>query len=80
MTLLEQIRRADATVPPEVLAAAVRRIVAVADPERIILFGSAARGEPKPDSDLDILVVKDGDYDHYQLTSELYRALGTAQK
>ena len=38
----------------------VRRIVEVAQPERIILFGSAARGEMMPDSDLDLLVVKSG--------------------
>lgn len=36
----------------------IRRIVAVAQPEKIILFGSAARGEPEPESDLDVLVVK----------------------
>lgn len=27
-------------------------------PERIILFGSAARGETTPDSDLDFLIIK----------------------
>jgi len=36
---------------------AVRRIVNHFHPERIILFGSAARGATTPDSDLDILVV-----------------------
>ena len=36
----------------------VRRIVEVAKPERIILFGSAARGEMGLDSDLDFLVIK----------------------
>ncbi|MBF0416530.1 MAG: nucleotidyltransferase domain-containing protein [Magnetococcales bacterium] len=35
----------------------VRRIVDVAHPLRIILFGSAARGEMGLDSDLDLLVV-----------------------
>jgi predicted nucleotidyltransferase len=35
----------------------VRRIVSAVHPLRIILFGSAARGEMGPDSDLDILVV-----------------------
>jgi predicted nucleotidyltransferase len=35
----------------------VRRIVEIVDPLRIILFGSAARGEFGPDSDLDVLVV-----------------------
>ena len=36
----------------------VRRIVKVAKPEKIILFGSAVRGEMGPDSDLDFLVIK----------------------
>ncbi len=35
----------------------VRRIVEVAHPLRIILFGSAARGEMGPNSDVDVLVV-----------------------
>lgn len=36
----------------------VRRIVAAVAPKEIILFGSAARGEMGPDSDIDLLVVK----------------------
>ena len=36
----------------------IRRIVEVAAPEKIILFGSAARGEMGPDSDVDRLVIK----------------------
>jgi predicted nucleotidyltransferase len=40
----------------------VRRIVEAFDPERIILFGSYASGEPTPDSDVDLLVVmEDGE-------------------
>ncbi|MCX5919289.1 MAG: nucleotidyltransferase domain-containing protein [Deltaproteobacteria bacterium] len=35
----------------------VRRIVEGFDPEKIILFGSHARGEAGPDSDVDLLVV-----------------------
>ena len=35
----------------------VRRIVAQFDPEKIILFGSHARGSVEPDSDVDLLVV-----------------------
>jgi len=35
----------------------VRRIVEAVRPLRIILFGSAARGEMGPNSDLDVLVV-----------------------
>ena len=40
-----------------VLDELVRRIVEVARPRRIILFGSAARGEMKEDSDVDVLVI-----------------------
>ena len=34
----------------------VERIVEVVNPLKIILFGSAARGEMGPDSDVDVLV------------------------
>ena len=44
----------------DTLNAIVTRIVDVADPEKIILFGSAARGEMGPHSDVDLLIVKDG--------------------
>jgi uncharacterized protein len=40
----------------------VPRIVDVAQPERIIPFGSAARGEMGPHSDVDVLVARRGDY------------------
>ena len=50
---MAQIRR-------KVLDEIIQRIVKVAQPERIILFGSAARGEMRPDSDVDLLVVKSG--------------------
>ncbi|MFO7975714.1 MAG: nucleotidyltransferase domain-containing protein [Candidatus Hydrogenedentota bacterium] len=35
----------------------VRRIVSQFHPERVILFGSHARGDAGPDSDVDLLVV-----------------------
>jgi predicted nucleotidyltransferase len=45
--------RADAPVVAELL----RRLVAAYRPERIYLFGSAARGDAGPDSDYDLLIV-----------------------
>ena len=42
---------------PEQLNELVQRIVTIAHPLRIILFGSAARGEMGADSDIDVLVV-----------------------
>jgi uncharacterized protein len=40
------------------IAEAVRRLVVAARPKRVILFGSHARGEARPDSDVDFLVVE----------------------
>jgi predicted nucleotidyltransferase len=48
------------TINPSTLDEIVRRIVEVAQPERIILFGSAVHGQLGPDSDIDLLVVKSG--------------------
>jgi len=47
----------------------VRRIVEVAAPDSIILFGSAARGEWSPDSDIDLLVVK-SDVEHRRMLAQ----------
>jgi len=53
----------------------VRRIVAVAEPERIILFGSAARGQMRSGSDYDLLIVKSGEYDTRELARTIYAHL-----
>ena len=37
------------------------RLVAAIHPRRIVVFGSRARGDAKPDSDLDLMVVADLD-------------------
>ena len=50
-------RRGGATLDPGTLHEIVRRVVEVARPERIVLFGSAARGEMGPHSDVDLLVI-----------------------
>lgn len=39
------------------LAEVVRRLVAAFHPQRVYLFGSAARGEASPDSDYDLMLV-----------------------
>jgi len=53
----------------------IRRVVEVAQPERIILFGSAARGAMGPNSDVDLLVVKCGEFDQITLTGDIYVSL-----
>lgn len=57
----------------------VRRILRVAKPERVILFGSAARGELTPDSDIDLLVLEPAPVDTRQrsvLFADALRGLG----
>ncbi len=57
---------------PVLLDEIVRRVVEVAEPDSIILFGSAARGEWGPDSDIDLLVIK-SDVEHRgRLAEEIY--------
>jgi len=41
----------------DLLRTLVNRLVDGFDPERILLFGSRARGTARPDSDVDVLVV-----------------------
>jgi|MudIll2142460700_1097286.scaffolds.fasta_scaffold174925_2 predicted nucleotidyltransferase len=60
---------------PAALETLVRRIVEVARPDRIVLFGSAARGEMGPDSDLDVLVVKSGVEHRRRLAQDIYMNL-----
>jgi len=45
----------------EALREIVRRLVEAFNPERVILFGSYAYGEPSPDSDVDLLVIMESD-------------------
>lgn len=59
----------------ELLAEITRRIRAVSDPQQIILFGSYARGEPGPGSDLDLLVIKDQVDSTRAEAARIYRAL-----
>lgn len=58
-----------------VIADIVQRIVVTAQPDKIILFGSRARGDARPDSDFDILVIKESAEPRYRRSVPLYVAL-----
>jgi predicted nucleotidyltransferase len=45
-------------ITSEQIESAVRTIVDAAKPERVVLFGSYARGDATDDSDLDLLVIE----------------------
>ena len=52
------------------------RIVRAFHPRRIVLFGSQARGNAKPDSDLDLFIEMDTDLDFYSRIPPITRLFG----
>ncbi|HEX9331513.1 MAG TPA: nucleotidyltransferase domain-containing protein [Anaerolineales bacterium] len=46
-------------IPQKAIDQVVEQIVEKFKPQKIILFGSYARGNPRPESDVDLLVVMD---------------------
>jgi predicted nucleotidyltransferase len=61
-------------IDPVILRSILRRVLSVTRPQKIILFGSAARGDAGPDSDIDLLVI--GNVAHRGRTAQrIYRRL-----
>jgi predicted nucleotidyltransferase len=65
----------DQSISPETLEQIVERLVALASPVRIILFGSNARGEAQAGSDLDLIVVEKDVTERFDEALRLDRAL-----
>jgi predicted nucleotidyltransferase len=63
-------------VDETLLKEVVRRVLTVARPDRIILFGSAATGQMTEDSDLDLLVVEPEPANTRDRSVRIRRALG----
>jgi len=53
----------------------IGRIIEAVHPLRIILFGSAARGEMTPDSDIDVLVVMPEGSHRLHTAQDIYQKL-----
>ncbi len=53
----------------------ISRIVEAATPDRIILFGSRARGTHRADSDYDLLVIEESDEPRYRRSAKFYTKL-----
>jgi len=62
-------------IPQDKIAEAIRTLVAEAQPQKIVLFGSYARGDAREDSDLDLLVIQDEVEDKAREMVRLRRAL-----
>ncbi|MCE2393048.1 nucleotidyltransferase domain-containing protein [Candidatus Poribacteria bacterium] len=59
----------------EAIELLVRRIIELVQPLRIILFGSAARGEMGPNSDIDVLVIMPDGVHRRRTAQLLYRQI-----
>lgn len=57
------------------LKEAVRRIIENFNPEKIILFGSYAYGQPTKDSDIDLMVIMDTDEKPHKRAVPIRKAL-----
>ena len=62
-------------VDDNLMAEIARRIVTTSHPQKVILFGSRARGDARPESDIDLLVVSDDPQPRSLRASRLYGAL-----
>ena len=69
------LRKDRMDVDERVIEETVRRILSVARPDRIILFGSAATGEMTPDSDIDLLILENAPANTCQESIRLRAAL-----
>ena len=62
-------------ISPTLVSEIVKRILEVAEPQRIILFGSAATGEITKDSDVDLLVLESTPNDSRQESVRIRQAM-----
>lgn len=63
-------------VDETLLSEIVRRVLKVARPERIILFGSAATGQMTRDSDIDLLIVEAAPKNRHEESVAIADAIG----
>ncbi len=62
-------------IPQKAIDQVVKQIVEKFKPQKIILFGSYARGNPPPESDVDLLVVMDTPLKESKISLEIHRHL-----
>jgi predicted nucleotidyltransferase len=62
-------------IPQKAIRDVVRQIAEQFNPQKIILFGSYARGKPRPESDVDLLVIADAFGDQHRPSLEIRKNL-----
>ena len=73
--ILQQRAMFTVSIDEATLGEIVRRLVEATDPDQIVMFGSRARGDARPDSDLDLLIIKDSDEPRHRRAIPAYTAL-----
>lgn len=62
-------------IPKEIIRAIANQISIQFHPKKIILFGSYAYGEPRPESDVDLLVIMNTELSEVEQALEIRREL-----
>jgi predicted nucleotidyltransferase len=66
-------------VDDTLLSEIVRRVLTVARPDKIILFGSAATGQMTKDSDIDLLIVGPPPKNRHEASVQIRDAIGNVK-
>lgn len=53
----------------------VRRIVETVHPKQVVLFGSRARGDNRPDSDVDLLIIQESNLPRFKRSIPIRKAI-----
>ena len=63
------------SISDKVVQEMVRRILKTGSPQKVVLFGSRARGDARPDSDYDLLVIESSSQPRYKRAAKYRRVL-----
>ena len=66
-------------ISEQTIQQAVARLVAAANPSKVILFGSYARGDATEDSDLDLMVIEPEEVNQFDEMVRLRNVMGDMQ-
>ena len=62
-------------VNQQLLADIVKKLLIAGSPRKVVLFGSRATGNARPDSDIDLLIVEDSELPRYKRSGRYRKAL-----